>query len=68
LACLGTTKCCRVPCRYYLSNQDAYRLKLLLPLSEAQQAKLLQQEADAFAQQGQQLQQLPPAQQQTLVQ
>jgi hypothetical protein len=33
-------------CRYYLNNQDAYRLKLLLPLTEAQQAKLLQQEAD----------------------
>jgi hypothetical protein len=33
-------------CRYYLSNQDAYRLKLLLPLSEAQQARL-QQEQDA---------------------
>jgi hypothetical protein len=41
-------------CRYYLSNQDAYRLKLLLPLSEAQQARL-QQEQDA-EETGQQLQ------------
>jgi peptide alpha-N-acetyltransferase len=31
--------------RYYLNNQDAYRLKLLLPLTEAQQARLLAQEA-----------------------
>lgn len=33
-------------CRYYLNNQDAYRLKLLLPLTEAQQAKLMQEEAE----------------------
>jgi hypothetical protein len=30
-------------CRYYLNNQDAYRLKLLLPLSEEQQKRLQQQ-------------------------
>jgi hypothetical protein len=44
--------------RYYLNNQDAYRLKLLLPLTEAQQAKLLQEAED-----GQLLQSLSQPQQ-----
>jgi len=46
-----------------LNNQDAYRLKLLLPLTEAQRAKLLQQEQ--APDDGQMMQDLSgPAQQQ----
>ncbi|KAF6261095.1 acyl-CoA N-acyltransferase [Scenedesmus sp. NREL 46B-D3] len=44
--------------RYYLNNQDAYRLKLLLPLTAAQQKQLQQQRADE-----QELLQLAAAQQ-----
>lgn len=35
--------------RYYLNNADAYRLKLLLPLSEAAQQRLAAQQAEADA-------------------
>ena len=48
-----------LPYRYYLNNQDAYRLKLLLPLTEAQQARLQQEAED-----GQLLQDLSQPQQQ----
>jgi hypothetical protein len=47
LACDGARDVLRpLPRRYYLNNQDAYRLKLLLPLTDAQVARLAAQQAE----------------------
>lgn len=46
-----------VACRYYLNGADAFRLKLLLPVTEKRKAQLAAQELEGLTLQSQQPQQ-----------
>ena len=41
--------CCAVHCRYYLNGVDAFRLKLLLPLTQQQQDEIAARELERLS-------------------
>jgi len=41
--------CCAVHCRYYLNGVDAFRLKLLLPLTQQQQDEIAARELETLS-------------------